>query len=225
MVNVIAHRRKAEPTTIALEELPDKCPRCHRAIDALHRDGDAFLSENWLTLDVIFRCPSENCGRIFVATYTKPSYPFPSYKLDLCIPQVFQGKVFHASILEMSASFVKIYSQALKAESLQLNEICGAGFRRSLEFLIKDYLIRCMPEKENEIKSAALGVCINNYFPDSNVKSCAARAVWLGNDETHFIRKYTEHDLSDLKMLIELTVHWMVSEIVTRDYVASLSKS
>ena len=47
------------------------------------------------------------------------------------------------------------------------------------------------------------------------VKQVAARAVWLGNDETHYLRKWEGKDLQDLKKLIALTVHWIEMEELT----------
>ena len=48
------------------------------------------------------------------------------------------------------------------------------------------------------------------------IKDCAKRAAWLGNDETHYIRKWETQDLEDLKDLIELTVNWIRDEYLTK---------
>ena len=53
---------------------------------------------------------------------------------------------------------------------------------------------------------------------NGNVKTCAKRAAWLGNDETHFVRKWEGKDIEDLKTLIQLTINWIQSDILTRDY-------
>jgi hypothetical protein len=45
----------------------------------------------------------------------------------------------------------------------------------------------------------------------------AKRAAWLGNDETHYIRKWEDKDLDDLKKLIKLTVLWIEMEQMTKD--------
>ncbi len=37
----------------------------------------------------------------------------------------------------------------------------------------------------------------------------AERAAWLGNDETHYQRKWTDKDISDLKTVISLAEHWI----------------
>jgi hypothetical protein len=46
------------------------------------------------------------------------------------------------------------------------------------------------------------------------VKQVAASG-WLGNDETHYLRKWETKELTDLKKLIQLTVHWIQMERLT----------
>jgi hypothetical protein len=128
------------------------------------------------------------------------------------------------SVRKLSPSFVKIYSQALEAEQKRLDEVCGPALRRALEFLVKDYLIENRVADEETIKATALGNCIRNYVSDSNVKTCADRATWLGNDATHYERKYSTHDITHLKELITLTVYWLNSEIMTKNYGDDLTK-
>jgi hypothetical protein len=97
-----------------------------------------------------------------------------------------------------------------------LLEICGVGYRKSLEFLIKDYLIKLDSTKEAEIKIKFLGKCIEEDIKNENIKNVAKRATWLGNDETHYLKKWEGKDLQDLKNLIDLTVHWLEMEDLTQ---------
>jgi hypothetical protein len=99
-----------------------------------------------------------------------------------------------------------------------LTEICGIGYRKALEFLIKDYLISNLPDEEEHIKKKLLGKCINDYVENPNIKEMAKRAVWLGNDETHYIRRWENKDINDLKILIDITVHWIEMEVLTNKY-------
>ena len=92
------------------------------------------------------------------------------------------------------------------------------GYRKALEFLLKDYLISQEPGKKEEISSSFLGACLKKYIDDSRIKQCAARAVWLGNDETHYSRKWKDRDINDLKTLMELTLHWISMEFLTKKY-------
>ena len=87
-----------------------------------------------------------------------------------------------------------------------------------MEFLIKDYLIKTNPTKEESIKKKFLGKCIQEDVTDTKIKSAAKRAVWLGNDETHYVREWTDETLESLKKLISLTHHWIEMEELTEGF-------
>jgi hypothetical protein len=88
-------------------------------------------------------------------------------------------------------------------------------YRKSVEFLIKDYLIKNRPNDKATIEAIMLGPCIENYVADSRIKEIAKRATWLGNDETHYKRRWIDKDLADLKTMIRLVVHWIDAEYLT----------
>lgn len=46
----------------------------------------------------------------------------------------------------------------------------------------------------------------------------AERATWLGNDETHYVRKWENKDLKDLKNLIDLTVYFISMSLKALKY-------
>ena len=89
---------------------------------------------------------------------------------------------------------------------------------------MKDYLIKQKPDKETEIRKNFLGKCIELYVDDINIKVCAERATWLGNDETHYERKWEDKDIKDLKNLIELTVTWIELNIRTKNYLEEMAE-
>ena len=67
-----------------------------------------------------------------------------------------------------------------------------------------------------------LATCIENYVTDPRIKEIAKRATWLGNDETHYQRRWIDKDLSDLKTLIRLTLHWIEAEHLTEEALKSM---
>ena len=85
-----------------------------------------------------------------------------------------------------------------------------------MEFLIKDYLISENPDDKETIRAKPLGQCINDDVADPNIKSVSERATWLGNDETHYVRKWSGKDVGDLKSLIALSVHWIEAALLTK---------
>jgi len=130
---------------------------------------------------------------------------------------------FSESIADVSSDFIEIYNQAMTAESHGLDQITGIGLRKALEFLIKDFLINQYPSKAEEIKGKTLGKCIDEDVADPNVKASAKLATWLANDETHYVRKWEDKDINDLKILIRLTVNWIDSVLLTQKYVKSMN--
>ena len=113
---------------------------------------------------------------------------------------------FPQEIENLSPTFCEIFVQATDAEQDELSQICGIGYGKSLEFLIKDYAIYLNPAKRSEIEKATLTNCIKLYVVDESIKNSSELATWLRNDETHYVRKWVAKDVNDLKNLITLTV-------------------
>ena len=67
--------------------------------------------------------------------------------------------------------------------------------------------------------------CINDYVDNSKIKTVSKRAVWLGNDETHYVRKWEGKNLHDLKTLIDLTLHWIEMEKLTESFEAEMPET
>ena len=198
------------------DSYPNECPICLRSIDPIDF-GQGLV--NGSKIDKIFRCPSQACGRLFIARYkpTKTAQNQPIFVLSELFPRTIERSKHSEMIINVSPEFVSIFGEAEVAEKHGLKLICGPGYRKALEFLIKDYLIRSHTDKTGEIKKLPLARCITDHVSDGRVQQVAARAVWLGNDETHYERKWGDKDLSDLKTLIGLTVHWIeMDELTTK---------
>ncbi len=95
--------------------------------------------------------------------------------------------------------------------------ISGPGYRKALEFLVKDYLgsLQETDEAKKEVANWPLMAVLRKYVTDKRMLTTAERAAWLGNDETHYVRKWEDKDLEDLKNLIKLTCYWIQSEHLT----------
>ncbi len=144
-----------------------------------------------------------------------------TYRLLWTSPMTFKGYAATPLVAQVSPSFLGIYNQALKAQSLRLEDICGPGFRKSLEFLLKEFLlsepdIKGDSDKEKEVRKLMLGTLLTKYIKDDNLKEVAEGASWMGNDETHFEKRWHEKDVEDLKEAIQLAVNWIDSTLRTR---------
>lgn len=167
-------------------------------------------------LNVFTQCTNPTCRNMFITQFSTVGVRKPVFTkiLPTALPE---KRTFSNIISELSPNFCEIYNQAYIAEQTNLMQICGTGYRKSLEFLIKDYLISTLPEDQHEaIKNKFLNNCIRDNISNINIKTVASRAVWLGNDETHYTRKWEDKDINDLKSIIELTLHWIESEIRTQ---------
>jgi hypothetical protein len=193
-----------------LEYLPDECPICHKGQEPLFINAYSKLS----FLEVIFKCHKNHCSSMFIATYT-PIRGTENFFLLKVEPQRFIEEECSSTIKRISPSFERILNQARAAESESLDLIAGMGYRKALEFLIKDYLINHKDANREEIESKFLGRCINEYIENPKIKELAKRTAYLGNDETHYVRTYQDKDINDLKRLLDLTLHWIIYDIET----------
>jgi hypothetical protein len=204
--------------------LPDVCPICHHAIAPVvalafrTADGDA---------EVLIRCMNSACQRGFVALCQETKEQAPSgtttFKVASVAPRSVEETPFPDVVKRTSPTFVAIYGQAMEAESHDLHQLVGIGLRKALEFLVKDYLIARKPNDRAEIEKTMLGPCIKKFVDDTRLKQCAERAAWLGNDETHYVRKWTDKDVNDLKTLIRLTVLWIEHIELTEAYLSGMT--
>lgn len=215
--------------TVSAGPMPDECPICHSRIMPRVL-GHAFRGGHpGGRLQVVCQCTRRGCESLLVATYTHTEERSPvkngHYALSGVEPQTPQEASFHEEIEEISPGFVEIYNQALAAESAGLDQLTGIGLRKALEFLIKDYASKEHPDNEEQIRKAPLARCIKDYVTDPNAKECAKRAVWLGNDETHYTRKWTNRDIKDLKLLTRLTVNWVENVLLTERYIRDMPET
>lgn len=179
------------------------CPRCGTKMVPQYLSADE---------DILFcRCSDADCNSPFLLKRGGPE--------DAVLPNHgLLSESFSNIIRDVSADFVRIYNEAFSAEQMGLMEICGVGYRKALEFLIKDYVSRDLDEENKErVGLMALAKCIEKYVDNVNVKKVAERAVWIGNDEAHYVRKWEEKDVQDLKGLIQSTIWWIEQSVKTEE--------
>jgi hypothetical protein len=129
---------------------------------------------------------------------------------------------FPQSISKISPTFVSVFSEASEAKHLGLKQVAGPGYRKAFEFLVKDYATSLQPSKEKEIKGTLAGAVVMEFIPDARIQAVAKRCLWLGNDETHYMRKWADRDIEDLVTLIKLTANWIEIEDLSKSYVQEM---
>ena len=210
----------SHPDTLNIDiELPNQCPRCMVAyaeppMTAYYSDPKHFNQKNSIYMVALFFCP--HCETCFMAEYDVYE-SFDSCKgILVCsypAPDSLSTSSFSDHITALSPQFVDIYHQSQKAEFAGLNELCGMGYRKALEFLIKDFAAYTHPDKISEIESSFLGNCISTYIDNKKIKALATASAWLGNDETHYIRKHQNYNSQDLKRFINTLVAFIEYEL------------
>lgn len=210
-IKILDYNRKK----INFFEAPRVCPLCRKNISPVLLNQKLGVKDVWYCF---FQCPAPDCKTCFSALYTpSPDETVKGYFFKKVVKPISQIKAFPDEIELTSPSFVKIYNEAYAAEQTELNEISGMAYRKALEFLIKDFLIKICMEDEEKIKKMQLGKCINDCVDNQKIKETAKRAAWLGNDHTHYYKKWVDHDINKLKTLVDLTVNWVHSEILYRN--------
>lgn len=189
--------------------VPPQCPRCNTAIDT--RPLRAFYLKQLTTsndtlgrLFVFYFCT--HCQGCFIGTYNVSFSSLTAIQLSLDPKTIKNTTVFPDSVCEISPDFVKLYQQSEIAELNGLNEICGMGYRKALEFLVKDFAIYEHPNKAEKIAKTSLSQCITTYIKDPQIQDLAKASAWLGNDETHYSRQHDDYNFSDFKAFLDATV-------------------
>jgi len=127
------------------------------------------------------------------------------YTPVLAVPKNSDPLQFDPEIIELSQSFVNIFQEAYAAEENGLTLICGMGYRKALEFLVKDYLISKFPQKADDIAKEPLAQSIR-LIDNPQIKVLAERSAWLGNDETHYVKKHDGYSYKDIKSFLEAMI-------------------
>ena len=204
-----------------LIDVPEYCPLCEQNMNPIVFDNavisdtsirkDSSTNSNVFQVSFITRCTrckhlytnifevrGDVCGNSRIAK--KIYYQTKMPNMDIELPE---------NVEKISRTFVSIYTQALQAEKLNLNELVGMGLRKAVEFLIKDYAIKTHPENKQEIKEKWLGYVIENFIDDDKLKKFAKGASWIANDETHYVKEWPDKDIEDIKQYIECFINYI----------------
>lgn len=199
-------------------EQATECPRCHCGIAAQEITPVIYYNCQKVKLATVFNFCTR-CQSCFITTYNVVSrlegcytVYYPS-ELIISEPTIPDDISFTPSLTEISPNFVEIYNQAHRAEIYSLNQIAGMGYRKALEFLIKDYAIHLNPNEEDSIKNQLLAQCINTYIDNPKIKVLAEKSAWLGNDETHYVKKHPDFNVNDLRLFIDTCVNYIDMEL------------
>lgn len=192
---------------IEVEEV-GKCPCCGIATSPTFLEGFAIPHADLPhTIYVYTALYCTSCHSIYTARYIS-NRGVSDLQLDSVFPKTAKEISFSNDINELSPTFVSLYNQASVAETnVEIYGLAGIGYRKSLEYLIKDYLIKMKHQDKDTIIKMDLGNCVNKL--DDRMKTISKASIWLGNDETHYFRKNPEYDIEDLKSFINAVINYI----------------
>lgn len=202
---------------------PARCPSCHHFSQFTLVAHATVLAGK--EIEVMARCGFDGCKRGFVCSYTT------DHKLLRVAPMHVVPPIIPDTVRGISQLFEEIYSQAEFALAAGLNHIAGPGYRKAFEFLVKDYAIAkietspdFMSKKKAIIAAPVTSVLQQYYSENLRLQELSKRVLWLGNDETHYMRKWEEHDIRDLISLIKVVLNWIDSEYIAESAFASMPR-
>lgn len=192
----------------------DICPKCGKGIEPILKDSSFYKDENRHILFLTLFCNS--CKSAWVDSYDYIADYGTTYPRDFNYFKEFPFEIT-SEISTLSPQGVKTYNEALKAEAEGYDTLVGIGLRKSLEFIIKDFLISQQPEEKENIKTKLLGSVIQDYIKDKTLLQLAQATSWIGNDETHYVRRHTDKDLQDLKKFLNATIRFIEYQLIILD--------
>lgn len=200
---------------------PSTCPHCHNGIEPRPISQNTEKGINYS----VWKCTFRDCGKQFIAVYQAAGQPQGHAKFMGFLDGTPVGPYWPDTIKNLKSKFIETYMQALKAEYAGLDEISGMGFRKSIEYLVKDYLIQRDSELAGKIEDKLLAnVIVDNFksAQEADLKELLQRATWLGNDMTHYLKYHENFDINDLKELIQLVMDEIHSIEQKRHYIANI---
>jgi hypothetical protein len=213
--------------------IPNICPHCHIVnIPGFKWSANSFDTDDVKIILTVWQCANQSCGKIFMGNY---KFDGDSFKFSRFLNGLPKGPTWPKPIAELKTArhnsegkaeqtrFIKTYLQSLVAENNGLDELAGMGFRKSIEYLVKDWAIQNAPEESSKIEGMWLGGVINDYY-SGELKEILERATWLGNDQVHYNRLFEEFEIDVLKELIELIMVELDRQYKMKHYIDTIQK-
>lgn len=147
-------------------------------------------------------------GHSFLKIY-RSEPPMQNFSLDL--PK---------NIQDDFKEFSEIYTQSITAEDNGLDQLAGMGLRKSIEFLVTDYLIQYpvdgVSEEWLKDPKTMLSEKISK-IEKKRTRDIAKAITYLGNDETHYTRRHPEYDIQSIKLFIKALISDIENEIAYQE--------
>lgn len=221
-------------TSSAEFDVDEFCPHCGKP--GAHILYDSIASKHFKNLNnsvaLFLKCPRNECNKFHIQEFTFKKDSEGSSLVSNIGPKVlytYRVKLENnlpGLVNKTFPAFKEIYEQSLEGEAQGLDQIAGIGYRKAIEFLIKEYVIHKQPENEDNVKSKFLGKVIDENLSEfPKIQTLAKAAVWIGNDETHFVRVHKDKDIQDMKDFLTATALFISAELKVEEALEFTSHS
>lgn len=148
-------------------------------------------------------------GKHFIKTVSKVGYLFAGEVQPRDIPD---------AIKTISPQFAAIYDEAALAEQQNLLQICGLGYRKALEILVKDYAIGKDPINKDRINNKSLNACVLEYIETEILRDFVIQASFLADQEVHYKSSWDDNAVRELKIMTDLIVQRLRFEAELKEF-------
>jgi hypothetical protein len=186
MINISAIGVTGQPLARLVDKNPDSCPICHHAIVPIDLGICRMLNSDNSNLERILQCPNASCRHLFIARYVQGMGSAFHWYSSVPSERI---ETLHSEIITaISKDYCAIYNEAHEAERNRLTLVAGPGYRKALEFLVKDYLftIHTDTEEKEKIQKMLLGSCIATYVENELPRQRPARLGWRTTRHTTY---------------------------------------
>ncbi|MDO4605240.1 MAG: DUF4145 domain-containing protein [Helcococcus sp.] len=201
--------------------LPKTCVHCNETMTPQVINQTETYNKNQVAF--LVRC--SHCKEFFAISYIIKKKDGVNH--SELIPYSYNIKIDYdlSDEIELFSPDTKeIYMQSKTAEAYNLSHIAGIGYRKSIEFLIKDFLINVKDQDKATISNLHLSQAIDKIDND-NIKTLAKASTWIGNDETHYIKKHPDKDVNDLKKFLKALSQLLSSEYLVKEALSIISEN
>lgn len=200
--------------------IPIECPHCNAFVQPRIIDHRRLTFSNQEDLLIIIY-KGDCCNIPFYATY---SYNKDNTKILDIYPHQKPTKL-PERIVELSPRFVDLYEQSYTAEQNGHIELAGSGYRNAIEILIKDFAIKRLDKPESEVCGMKLYDTIGTYLKEISIDTSAADVIRvLGNDYTHYQRKYDSIDFVVVKQYLEIFIQQIETKLLLMEPIVSTNR-
>lgn len=209
-------------------KLNEQCPICHvygsmEFVNSTHVTSQAKGKNTYIAF---FLCNA--CHRIYAVSYSdvplssfmyaKATNPVPCISVNATytpyeppLPKL--NDIFNTVHFE---KFRGAYRDLCLAKAYQIDGLVGMAYRRAIEYLVFDYLIRFENITVGELANKGLEKIITTNFQGDDISEFGQKAAWLGNDFTHYFNKHPEYSINDLATLFDYFLADVQKKIVLK---------